>query len=120
MSANGSPVLFHCAAGKDRTGFAAAIILRILGVPHEIVVEDYLLTNQYFLPTHQPGLTMLRLMKGGAASAAVRGFMEARPEYLAAAFSTIFREHGSFEEYIYKALDLTMHDTERLRALYLE
>jgi protein-tyrosine phosphatase len=43
FSASGRPVLFHCAAGKDRAGFAAAILLRILGVPLEMVMEDYLL-----------------------------------------------------------------------------
>lgn len=120
ISANGQPVLFHCAAGKDRTGFAAAILLRILGVPHEIVLQDYLLTNRYFLPRHQRGLVLLRLWKGRAAAAAVSGFMEARPEYLTAAFGAIYREFGSFEEYVFKSLDLTMHDTERLRDLYLE
>ncbi|MFP4552159.1 MAG: tyrosine-protein phosphatase, partial [Spirochaetales bacterium] len=39
------PHVFHCTAGKDRTGFAAALILRLLGVPHETVIEDYLATN---------------------------------------------------------------------------
>ncbi|MFT3893284.1 MAG: tyrosine-protein phosphatase [Anaerolineales bacterium] len=47
-SANGLPVLFHCTAGKDRTGFAAALLLRVLGVPQETVMKDYLLTNDYF------------------------------------------------------------------------
>ena len=39
------PLVFHCTAGKDRTGFAAALILLALGVPREVVMEDYLLTN---------------------------------------------------------------------------
>ena len=120
ISANGKPLLFHCAAGKDRTGFAAAILLRMLGVPHEIVMEDYLLSNRYILPAHRPSLAVLNLLKGKAFTEAVKGFMEVRPEYLGAAFETIQREYGSFEDYVYKALDLTMHDTERLRALFLE
>src|SRR5262245_10380934 len=53
LSASGHPVLFHCAAGKDRTGFAAAILLRILGVPREVVMQDYLLTNQYFMSAYR-------------------------------------------------------------------
>ena len=42
------PCLFHCTAGKDRTGFAAALILSALGVPYETVLEDYLLTNAHW------------------------------------------------------------------------
>ena len=40
------PVLFHCTAGKDRTGFVAAAILKFLDVPDDVVIEDYLLTNE--------------------------------------------------------------------------
>jgi protein-tyrosine phosphatase len=118
--AGGKPVLFHCAAGKDRTGFAAAILLRILGVPYEVVVQDYLLTNQYFLAAHQRNLTFLRLMKGTEFAESVKGFMEARPEYIGAAMDCIDREYGSFEDYVYKALDLSLDDTQRLRELYLD
>ena len=42
-----APALVHCTAGKDRTGFAAAVVLRTLGVPEETVYEDFLLTNHY-------------------------------------------------------------------------
>ena len=41
------PFLFHCTAGKDRTGFVAALVLLALGVPAETVYEDYLVTNRY-------------------------------------------------------------------------
>ena len=41
------PALVHCTAGKDRTGFASALVLRALGVSHETIVEDYLLSNFY-------------------------------------------------------------------------
>lgn len=120
MSSNGKPILFHCAAGKDRTGFAAAILLRILGVPQETVMEDYLLTNRYFFPAHRWNLALLRVLKGNIFADSIKGFMEARAEYLTAAFNAIDQIHGSFEDYVYKALDLSVYDTERLRALYLE
>ena len=42
------PLVFHCAAGKDRTGFGAALILMTLGVPEETIFEDYLATNTYW------------------------------------------------------------------------
>jgi protein-tyrosine phosphatase len=42
------PLLFHCAVGKDRTGVAAALVLSALGVEREQIVEDYVLTEQFF------------------------------------------------------------------------
>ena len=120
FAARGNPVLFHCAAGKDRTGFAAALLLRIFGVPMKTILEDYLLTNQYYLPSKTWELLRLRLFKGGLYSDVVRGFMEVQPSYLQAAFDAMEREHGSFEGYLQNALGLSEHEIEHLRAVYLE
>jgi len=120
LSANGQPVLFHCAAGKDRTGFSAAILLRILGVPPDVVMEDYLLTNKYFLSAHRWNLVLLQLMKGNWFMSVVKSFMEANPAYLNAAFEVIDREHGSFENYVRDGLGLSQKDIEHLKSLYLE
>ena len=43
-----APLVIHCTAGKDRTGFASALILHALGVPDDVIAEDYLLTNTYY------------------------------------------------------------------------
>lgn len=120
LSANGKPILFHCAVGKDRTGFAAAVLLKILGVPHDVVMEDYLLTNQYILPSFQRELTFLRMFRGKHFADVVIGFMEARPEYLSAAFDAIDREYGSFDIYVYEVLGLSYDDIDELKAVYLE
>jgi protein-tyrosine phosphatase len=120
LSAKGRPVLFHCAAGKDRTGFAAAILLRALGVPQEVVLQDYQLTNQYLEKGYAMALTLMRLVKGKTFSAAIGKFMQAHPEYLGAAFESIHLEYGSFDGYLLKGLGLTKHDTEKLGAVYLE
>ena len=119
-SANGRAVLFHCAAGKDRTGYAAAIVLRILGVPLEVVIEDYLLSNQYYLSSYSWNLMMLRLMKGKRFANVVKGFLEVQPAYLSAAFEAIGREFGSFEKYIHTGLGLTGQDIKLLKSVYLE
>ncbi len=42
------PLVFHCTAGKDRTGWAAALLLHALGVPQQVIAQDYLLTNQLY------------------------------------------------------------------------
>ncbi len=120
FSAGGRPVLFHCAAGKDRTGFAAAITLRILGVPLEVVLEDYLLSNQYYLTAHSWNLFLIRLMKGNRFSNVVKGFLEVKPAYLCAAFEAIDSEFGSFEKYVRNGLGLTEQDIKNIRNLYLE
>jgi len=49
---NELPALFHCTTGKDRTGWAAAAFLTLLGVPEEMVMEDYLRSNDYILPMY--------------------------------------------------------------------
>ena len=120
LSSNGRPVLFHCAAGKDRTGFAAAIFLRLMGVSQEVVLEDYLLTNQYFLAAYRWSLRVMTLLKGKQFARSVREFMIADPAYLGAAFKAIDEKYGSFECYVGDGLGLTRMDVARLQSLYLE
>ena len=120
LASNGAPVLFHCTAGKDRTGFAAACILRILGVPHETVIEDYLLTNQYLLAVYQWRMFMVSMIRGKKFVDGVRGFMRADESYISAAFEALEQEHGSFENYVRDGLGLSEHDVERLKKYYLE
>ncbi|WKZ34417.1 MAG: tyrosine-protein phosphatase [Anaerolineales bacterium] len=120
LSSNGRPLLFHCAAGKDRTGFGAALLLRLLGVPQDIVMQDYVLTNTYFLAAHTWRLFLVRLSRGERFASVIRGFMDARPAYLSAAFDALEREHGSFEKYARNGLGLSAGDVERLKEIYLE
>lgn len=120
LSANGRPLLFHCAAGKDRTGFAAAVLLRTLGVPQEVVMEDYLLSNQFYLSAYKWDLTLLKLMKGKKVASMVKGFLEVRSAYLATAFEAIDYKYGSFKYYVRNGLGLALKDIEHLKMLYLE
>ena len=46
METDKTPLMFHCTAGKDRAGFAAALFLAALGVERETIIEDYMLTNE--------------------------------------------------------------------------
>ena len=48
-----STIMFHCTAGKDRTGFASALILSLFGVENESIIDDYLLSNKTYIPTQK-------------------------------------------------------------------
>jgi len=120
LASNGKPVLLHCTAGKDRTGFASAILLRMLGVPQETIMEDYLLTNEYLISSYKWNLFLVQLLRGKQFVENIKCFMSADPSYLSAAFDAIDREHGSFENYVGDGLGLTEKDIERLQELYLE
>lgn len=112
------PLLFHCTAGKDRAGWLAAVLLRILGVPDEDVMADFLLSNQYFLPVADGQLGALGFAPEQLA--VFQPMLEQRPEYLAAAFAEAEERYGSFEEFIHKGLDFPATAVAGLRDRLLE
>lgn len=100
-------VLIHCAAGKDRTGFLAALTHHLLGVGRDDMVQDYLLTNTAVdLAGRAPAIArQLEKMTGRVASdAAVVAFLGVEAAYLEAAFAEIEARHGSVDAYLEQAL----------------
>ena len=93
------PAVFHCTAGKDRTGLAAALLLRLLGVERELVLDDYELSTTY---RSNPRIEILRprLEAAGVDIAAVRPFLSAPRPALAGALDTIDDRHGSVEGFL--------------------
>ena len=112
--------LVHCAAGKDRTGFAAAIILLALGVPRELVMRDYMLTRQFFLPADE--LTRIRgkYDMQDLEEEAILPMLEVHEVYLDKALNTVDSQYGSIEQYLGEAMALTTSDREELRRRYVE
>src|SRR5690606_10951473 len=104
------PTVFHCTAGKDRTGFAAALVLHALGATRQEVMHDYLLTNERYQP---PGTSWRGLPPPGAQ---VR--VGVQPEFLQAAFEAAEQDYGSLEGYLREGLGVREAERERLRALY--
>ncbi|WP_019630104.1 tyrosine-protein phosphatase [Actinomadura atramentaria] len=94
------PLLFHCTAGKDRTGWMAAIVLTILGVPRETIMADYLRSNHY----HQRGraklLAFLRDTGQMKEPELLLPLLEQRPAYLEAAFAEADARYGSFAGFL--------------------
>jgi protein tyrosine/serine phosphatase len=117
------PVLIHCAAGKDRTGMLAALTHHLLGVGHDDLMEDYLLTNTAVdLVGRTPAIAeQLKAFTGRSASHdAVVAFMGVEPAYLDAAIAAMTERHGSLDDYLEQALgvDAALRDriAERLAA----
>ena len=112
LLAESTPLVFHCSAGKDRTGFAAALILSALGVSRDLVFQDYMLTN--LLWKIDP------LSMGDLPADVMTALGRAEEAFLSAAFETITTEFGSMDHYL--SLELGLHTPERTRLsdLYLE
>lgn len=115
LAADGAPVAWHCSAGKDRTGFAAAILLRVLGVEQEVVMRDYLASNAPSLKARQTQLFWLRLFKGAEAADKLAVLMGVEEPWLRASFQAIDAHWGSFDAYARDGLQLTEADIATLR-----
>jgi protein-tyrosine phosphatase len=120
LNADAYPVLIHCRAGKDRTGFMCALVGHAIGVEREAIFRDYCETNNHF------GLVsprMERLMKimsfGHLQLENVRASLSAREEYLQAAFDRIDQNHGGMTTYLAKC-GVTSVEIDTLRGLLVE
>ena len=115
------PALVHCTAGKDRTGFASALVLRVLGVPMETVGEDFLLTNHYTAEKIEHTLWTIRVVSLFRVDPErIRPALGVEPAYLDAAFAEIDSRWGSFDAYRREALGLDDERVAAFRALALE
>lgn len=110
LSEYDAPSLVHCVAGKDRTGFAVAMVHRLLGVHEDDLMQDYLLTNTAgkIEERIEQGAASIRARHGGEISDdAVRALMSVNPAYLEAALATVRRDHGDIPTYAEAVLNLT-------------
>ena len=122
----GDPVLIHCRGGRDRTGFGAALILSALGVPHETIMEDYLLTNA--APTANNFITKmvhtyaenLPGRRPEELAALFNAVFPVRVENLASAFGAIDAQFGSIDRYFVDVLGVTSEARGLLQSWYLE
>lgn len=105
---NRLPLVFHCTAGKDRTGMGAALFLASLGVDEETIYEDYMLSNKYIEKKYRAIIDSLPAMKA---------LLEVRPQYLQTGLEQIKKDHGSIDNYLREVLNV---DPERMKRLYLE
>ena len=111
-----TPTVFHCTAGKDRTGWAAALFLEALGVSRDDIQHDYLLTNQYY---QRPAALAAR-----AAQAMPQEILDVvwrvQPEFLDSAYEMVEREYGGMPRYLREVMQLDDAAQAALRARYLQ
>ena len=108
-----TPLVFHCTAGKDRTGFAAALILLALGVPRAVVMQDYLLTNALYRPPREWG-------DASSVPAGLQVLWRVQEDFLEAALHGVEVEYGGMAAYLERVLGLNAAAQKRLASLYLE
>ena len=115
------PLVFNCTVGKDRTGVVAALVLWALGVPRELIIEDYLLTEQFY----DQNCAMLFRDERNALFKTVdqriwEPLMRAEASYLEAMFEQIEQDHGTIEKYLCAQLGVDTAMLGRLRDSLLE
>jgi protein-tyrosine phosphatase len=106
-----APLVIHCTAGKDRTGFACALILHALDVPDDLIAEDYLLTNRFYRRDPSASSDLPEEVSRVLASV--------QTSFLATAFEAISADYGNLENYFSEGLGLGAQERAGLQARYL-
>jgi protein-tyrosine phosphatase len=101
------PLAFHCTAGKDRTGFAAAMLLSALDVNWNTIMEDYLLTNQYLNPPEPEQIP-------AGAMPFIRQIWGVRASYLNAARDEIIKRYKNIDNYLQNELNIGNAEKKQL------
>ncbi|WP_203623859.1 MULTISPECIES: tyrosine-protein phosphatase [unclassified Lacticaseibacillus] len=113
-------LLFHCSAGKDRTGMAAVYVLSALGVDQATIRKDYLATNTFIQPALSEVLEQAKAEGGNAnMMQGLTDIWTVYPEYLDTALAAINETYGDMQQYLHEALQLTNRQIQTLRELYL-
>ncbi|WP_369147861.1 tyrosine-protein phosphatase [Streptomyces sp. R44] len=104
-------VLFHCTAGKDRTGWSDAALLTALGVPRNTVMADYLASNTYRKAANDALLGHLPPQQ----AAVYKPLLDVRPEYLNSGYDEVEAEYGTFDRYLNDGLGIDHIELKRLK-----
>ena len=120
LKSNGKPVIYHCSAGKDRTGIASYIIQRLFNNSIDEIYKNYLLSNQ-LLTTK--AATAEQTTSSNQNDSLVTNVMldtlaKVKKSYLVSAINEINNRYSSLENYICRELKFTLKDLEKIKNLY--
>ncbi|WP_157669336.1 tRNA adenosine(34) deaminase TadA [Chitinibacter sp. GC72] len=107
------PLLIHCTAGKDRTGWASVLLLSILGVPHEAILRDYLASHDKVIAKYQPLIE--RCVAAGGDIHILHAIFGVQAHYLKAAMHEVKKQAGSMPRYLAHVLGLTADQQAALK-----
>jgi protein-tyrosine phosphatase len=113
-----TPAVLHCSSGKDRTGWATAALLSILGVPKETIIKDFVRSNDYILPMNKKVID--DFIKAGGEPGIPPAIIGVKAEYLEASFKEVQRIYGSMERYFSEGLSIDAAKQKALRDNLLE
>ncbi|MFZ2511285.1 MAG: tyrosine-protein phosphatase [Gordonia sp. (in: high G+C Gram-positive bacteria)] len=111
-----APAAFHCTTGKDRTGWAAASFLGLMGVDRDDIYRDYLLTNDRLVPALEPIID--QMAKQGVDTAAIKELLGVDKAYLDHAFELVEKNFGSLPGYFSDGLGIDAAAQRELRSRY--
>ena len=115
---NGEAVLYHCSAGKDRTGILTMLLLKLLGASEEEIFKDYLLTNDWAIPSAKR-LMFLAKFKDKEMAKAIYPLYIADASYLHSAIDTVINNYGSFDNLFDNVFKIEKETVSRLKELCL-
>lgn len=118
--ARNSPCIFHCFAGKDRTGVAAALILKIAGASNQDILADYLQTNQSRKKANEILLSPYKDQMDKKTYHALQTALSVKKEYLIHAADQIKERYGCFDSYLERGLGLDRDFQHRFRKQFVE
>jgi len=113
-----APVVFHCTAGKDRTGWAAAMLQLFVGVSEQDVMSQYLGSNERIAAEFDPLID--KFAAAGVDADAMRALVQVRPQYLEAAVNAMTNSYGDIAGYLENGLGLSDADLSALHARLLD
>ncbi len=113
-------ILFNCSGGKDRAGIIAMLLESVLGVPEDIVIQDYMASQEFQKKKRNMQKKLLKLVPGyHKFKELLIAFMDARLPYITNMLDAIKKQYGSVIGYCKGALGLTDEDIQALRDKYL-
>jgi protein-tyrosine phosphatase len=115
LAENNQTILYHCTAGKDRTGFATVLLLSALGIDRATTIANYLESNRYNAAVNAQ--VTAQLQKIGVAPDVLAPLLAVDPDYIGAAMEVIDQQYGGMQHYL---VDVLHVNVEKIRANYLD
>lgn len=112
------PAVFHCTTGKDRTGWAAAALLALCGVPEKEILRNYMESNDHILPEYQPMID--KFVDAGLQKEILTSILGVRQEYIETAVRVMEDRYGTIQNYFSTGLGIDAEMQQTLRETLLE